>query len=58
MKSAVPPGLGPHSTQLAADQLLHTREGSIERRGVVTSRLREIRAAATAAPNLCGNRTN
>jgi hypothetical protein len=46
------------STEPRPNQLLNTGERSIERRGVATARLRKIRAPATAAANLCGNRTN
>jgi len=49
---------GPHSTQLAAHQLLHAGQRGIERRRVVTPRLREVRTPAAATANLCGNRTN
>jgi len=46
------------STESRPHQLPNARQCSIERRGIATTRLGKIGAAATAAPNLCGNRTN
>jgi hypothetical protein len=50
--------LATDSTEPRPHQLLNTGERSIERRRVATARLRKIGTAATAAPNLGGNRTN
>ena len=47
-----------YSKQLAPDELLHARQRGIERSRVVTPGLCKIGAPATAASNLCGNRTN
>ena len=46
------------STESRPHQLPNTGQRGVERRRIAATRLRKIGAAATAAPNLCGNRTN